>query len=133
MTSYQNIYQVIISNNEYDTFLQEVMKLPEKKRKQFKSTLTDKYGQKTKLIWKDGKLLNYSLIAKGYAEVIPQRVILQVIKESNDVKWNTKEGLLCGMGFACDQVITKSIEENHTGNHEGRVNHTIKVPGPNLW
>ena len=125
--------QIIVSDNEYDTFLQHVMKLPEKKRKQFKSSLTDKYGQKTKLIWKDGKLLNYSLIAKGYAEVIPQRVILQVIKESNDVKWNTKEGILCGMGFACDQVISKSVEENHTGNHEGRVNHTIKVPGPNLW
>ena len=125
--------QIIVSDNEYDTFLQEVTKLPEKKRKQFKSSITDKYGQKTKVIWKDGKLLNYSLLAKAYAEVIPQRVILQVIKESNDVKWNTKEGLLCGMGFACDQVITKSIEENHTGNHEGRVNHTIKVMPPNHW
>ena len=131
MSSSEN--QIIVSDNEYDTFLQHVMKLPEKKRKQFKSSLTDKYGQKTKVIWKDGKLLNYSLLAKAYAEVIPQRVILQVIKESNDVKWNTKEGILCGMGFACDQVISKSVEENHTGNHEGRVNHTIKVPGPNLW
>ena len=127
------IYQVISSDDVYDTFLQQVMKLPEKKRKQFKSSLTDKYGQKTKLIWKDGKLLNYSLIAKEYVEVIPQRDILKVIKESNDVKWNTKEGILCGMGFACDQVISKSVEENHTGNHEGRVNHTIKVPGPNFW
>ena len=131
--SYTNVDQIVISNNEYDTFLQEVMKLPEKKRKHFKSTLTDKYGQKTKVIWKDGKLLNYSLIAKACVEVIPQRDILKVIKESNDVKWNTKEGILCGMGFACDQVISKSVEENHTGNHEGRVNHTIKVMPPNYW
>ena len=131
--SYTKVDQIVISNNEYDTFLQEVMKLPEKKRKHFKSTLTDKYGQKTKLIWKDGKLLNYSMIAKAYTGVIPQRVILKEVKESIDIKWITKEGLLLAMGFDCGQIITKSVEENHTGNHEGRVNHTIKVMPPNYW
>lgn len=131
MSSSKN--QIIISDNIYDIFLQEVMKLPEKKRKQYKSTLTDKYGQKTKLIWKDGKLLNYSLIAKEYVEVKPQNVVLQEMKDADDVKWNTKEGILCGMGFDCDQIISKSEKENHTGNHEGRVNHTIKVKPPNHW
>ena len=48
--------KIVISDNLYNTELQKVMKLPEKKRKNYKHFLIDINGQKTKLIWKDGKL-----------------------------------------------------------------------------
>ena len=42
--------------------LAEVEALPERKRKQWKSSLLDEQGARSRLIYRDGKLLNYSLI-----------------------------------------------------------------------
>ena len=124
---------IMISDITYDNMLQDIMARPEKKRKQWKSYLTDKYGQNTRLIWKDNKLMNYCVDTKLFGEVIPHRKYLIAVKLSKDAKLRSKEAILCMKGFDVGEIIRKSAEENHTGNHEGRVNHTIKVKSPNLW
>ena len=65
--------QVAIDDNVYDQMLAEVEALPERKRKQWKSSLLDEQGARSRLIYRDGKLLNYSLIRHAFVEAVPQR------------------------------------------------------------
>ena len=114
--------QVAIDDNVYDQMLAEVEALPERKRKQWKSSLLDEQGARSRLICPDGKLLNYSLIRRAFVEAVPQR------------SW-----LLPRKVFVCSRVgqevpahgenITTAVEQeiltNCTGEHHR--NHFVKV------
>lgn len=118
--------QIMISDEEYDRIMSEVMAMPPKKRKNYKSTLTDKSGTKTKLIY-DGELKNYSTIYNRFLPVIKNSTIEggQVVsKVGYEIFVNKKNAV---------EVMDKVVEENHTGNHEGRVNYRVKVPAPSCW
>jgi hypothetical protein len=119
--------QIMISDAEYDRIMSEVMAMPPKKRKNYKSTLTDKSGTKTKLIY-DGELKNYSTIYNRFLPVIKNSTIEGGGKITSKVGYevfvNKKNA---------EEVMDKAIEENSTGNHEGRVNYRVKVQAPCCW
>ena len=121
------ISQIMISDAEYDEIMSEVMAMPPKKRKNYKSTLTDKNGTKTKLIY-DGELKNYSTTYNRFLTVIKNSTIegggKVVSKVGYEILVNKKN---------VEEVMEKVIEENHTGNHEGRVNYRVKVQAPCCW
>jgi nitrogen regulatory protein PII len=120
------ISQIMLSDAEYDRIMSEVMAMPPKKRKNYKSTLTDKNGTKTKLIY-DGELKNYSTTYNRFLPVIKNSTIeggKVISKVGYEVLVNKKN---------VEEVMEKVIEENHTGNHEGRVNYRVKVPAPCCW
>jgi hypothetical protein len=121
------ISQIMISDAEYDEIMSEVMAMPPKKRKNYKSTLTDKNGTKTKLIY-DGELKNYSTTYNRFLTVIKNSTIEGGGKITSKVGYevfvNKKNA---------EEVMDKVIEENHTGNHEGRVNYRVKVAAPCTW
>ena len=53
-----------VSSDCYDELLAEVMKMKPKKRKNYKSWLSDSRGVRSKVKYIDGKLMNYSLITR---------------------------------------------------------------------
>ena len=123
--------QIMISDNEYDKFMSEVMALPPRKRKNYKSTLMDKNGVKSKLIY-DGQLKNYSMIYHRFVPVV-RSSILDGLTE-RDSNPTTKVGYDIYVNkMNPEEVMDKAIEENSTGNHEGRVNYRVKIPAPCCW
>jgi hypothetical protein len=118
---------VVIPDHIYDQFMSEVMALPPRKRKNYKTVLVDKNGTNTKVIY-DGELKNYSLI---YGKFVP-------ISKNSSFKEGGKATSKVGYdifikGMDPEEIIEKAIEENSTGNHEGRVNYRVKIPAPCCW
>jgi len=118
---------VVIPDHIYDKFMSEVMALPPRKRKNYKTVLTDKHGTNSRVIY-DGELKNYSLI---YGRFVP-------INKNSSFKEGGKATTKVGYdifikGMDPEEIIEKAIEENSTGNHEGRVNYRVKVPAPCTW
>ena len=119
---------VAISGDDYDHHMNLIKKMSPKKKNQYKSSLTDKWGQRTKLIFKDGDLLNYSILEKKFVRVEPMRVIFQMVRsEDATITDISNVGLRMLLGEDGSTVIEESIQENHTGNHTGRVNHRTTI------
>ena len=121
-------YGVLISDDDYDHHMNLIKKMSPKKRNQYKSFLADKWGQRSKLIFKDGDLLNYSILEKKFVRVAPMRVIFQMTRpEGAQITGVSNIGLRVLLGEDANNVIKESIQENHTGNHTGRVNHRTTI------
>lgn len=125
----QLVSTVMIPDELYDKLMSEVMAMPPRKRKNFKSTLTDKNGAKTKLIY-DGELKNYSAIRQKF---VPVKSKSRVFKENVLIRANTKLGYDLLQGRDMDEIMEEAKAENHTGNHTGRINHHVKIPAPSTW
>jgi len=64
-------YGISIDDEEYEDLMAQVMKLKPRKRKNFKGFLTDKWGVKTRLIYRKNALWNYCLFTKKFCIVEP--------------------------------------------------------------
>jgi len=125
---YTENFGVTISDDDYDYHMNLIKKMSPKKRNQYKSHLSDKWGQRSKLIFKDGDLLNYSILEKKFVRVNPMRVIFQMTRpEGAQITGVSNIGLRVLLGEDANNVIKESIQENHTGNHTGRVNHRTTI------
>jgi hypothetical protein len=125
----EKVSGVMITDELYDKLMSEVMAMPPKKRKNFKSTLTDKYGAKTKLIY-DGELKNYCTIVHKFVPVMSKS---KVFLKHTKIQPTTKLGYDIAQGRDMDEVMEEANAENHTGNHAGRINHHVKIPAPSSW
>jgi hypothetical protein len=121
--------EVMIPDNIYDKLMSEVMALPPRKRKNYKSTLMDKSGTNSRVIY-DGELKNYSMIYGRFVRVVKHSTFLKDYKMKTAT---TKVGYEIVKGMDPDEVMNKAIEENSTGNHQGRVNYRVKIPAPCDW
>ena len=59
-----------ISESQYKEFMREIKAMKPNKRKNWKSYLADKWGTRTRCKYRNGKIYNWSLIAKEWQEVI---------------------------------------------------------------
>lgn len=112
--------KVMIEPTEYKEKMKEIESLPERKQKQWKSHLLDKRGTKSRLIYRNGKLWNYSLIASQYVEVRP------FDPTSYDMVPASRLGQAIVAGGDMASEIHAEVDEHHTGNHYR--NHAVKVP-----
>ena len=123
---------IVISTKCYNKNMSEIMRLPIKKRKQWKNTLRDKWGQSSSLRFIDGKLVNYSIINQHFQVVKTREEIIKFIESDNNVdqcEANSVLGaaLLCGLSAAISEsVMSSTVQSNHTGNHYR--NHSVRVP-----
>ena len=134
---------ITISDEAYSILEEELLKLPPKKRKNFKSTLTDKWGVKSKVIYKDGKFYNWSLIWKCWAEIQTHRETIQDIntrREGNTISFISsvtgytlmkcaeleKQNIQIDTDTIMEHSFSKQLEMNHTGNHYRK--HYITAP-----
>lgn len=62
---------IYISYNTYYKFLNSVRPLPIKKQKRWHDCLVDEHGTRTKLLYKNGNLFNYSVEHRSFVLVLP--------------------------------------------------------------
>ena len=117
--------EIMIPDEDYDKFMMQVMAMPPKKRKNFKSFLTDKCGSKSKVIY-DGELKNYCSSTRTFVRVIRA-------SEMEGFKPVSKLGYDIAQGRDMNEAMAEVVAENHTGNHTGRINHHVKIPAPSTW
>ena len=60
-----------IEDDAYDQLIAEVEALPKRRQQLWKSVLLDKWGTKSRLAYREGKLLNYSLLKHEFVEAVP--------------------------------------------------------------
>ena len=118
---------IIVADCFYDALLAKVMALSEKKRvKWHDNTLTDKHGTRTKCIFKDGQILNWSTLYHKWVIVKPFRFT----QEASSFIPYTNVGAAMSMGEeAAVRELVNTANANHTGNHYR--NHNVKVPKQN--
>jgi hypothetical protein len=87
-----------IGSDGYERCMQEINSLSAKKQKLWKSWLTDQQGQRTKLIYRDGKLLNYCIPRNDYVEVYP-------ITPETKLNASSPLGALVASGIGIDQSV----------------------------
>ena len=111
---------VTIDPVEYEDKMKEVQTLPQRKQKQWKSHLLDKYGTKSRLIYRDGKLWNYSLFESQYVEVLPfDRTAKHMVPTSH-----LGHATIAGGGDMAAEIHAE-VTANHTGKHYR--NHFVKI------
>ena len=116
-----------ISNQDYDERMAVVMAMPLKKRKNFKSTLTDKRGVRTKLRFIDDKLQNYDLETNQFVEVLCPRTTADdgAFIPASPVGWMIMIAAHLNNAQLHQNTMDFKERQNHTGNHYR--NHTTKV------
>lgn len=131
---FKQVYTVQTSDELYGKWQQQVDALRPKKRKNWKSYLTDKYGQRSSVRYNTELEIfeNWSLIFKVWAKVVNFTTAVAMRSEA-DVVSNpfTAVGaaVAAGMDVGVDitaEAVQASIEANHTGNHYR--NTSVKVP-----
>ena len=101
---------VLVDPTEYNEKLKEVEMLPSRKQKQWKSYMMDKYGTKSRLIYRDGKLWNYSLFSNKFVEVRPFKPTDNFMPASR-----LEHAITAGGDISAE--IHAEADENHTGKH----------------
>ena len=117
---------VTIPARVYDAMMQEVMRLPARKRKNYRTFVLSKRGCRTKVVYRDGRLWNrdddpaspwhgkYVRMARapdslaGLTEVSP---FMRAMLAAEDP----------------DAAFRSELEKNHTGKHKHRIK-TVRVP-----
>ena len=111
---------IVIEDSVYDQFKAEVEALPKRRQKLWKFILLDKWGTKSRLAYRDGKLLNYSLLKHDFVEVIPRRSL-----PSRGVPYSrVGQEALDGANIATS--VEDEMMNNYTGNHYR--NNYVKIP-----
>ena len=120
----QNVHDletsIVIEDSAYDQLKAEVEALPKRRQKLWKFILLDKWGTKSRLAYKDGKLLNYSLLKHDFVEVIPRRSL-----PSRGVPYSrVDQEALDGANITT--FVEDEMMNNYTGKHY-RSNY-VKLP-----
>lgn len=114
-----------VSNQIYDEFVAKLMELPIRKRKNFKDRLVDKKGQSTKVIFKNGQFLNYSLLEHKYIPILAHRHL-----KSEPLTSTTQLGqLIIDNPDFHDDIVNVHSCATATGNHNPRRN-PVRIPAP---
>ena len=138
---------VLIEDHTYDEMMASYNKVPDKKKRKWKSTVTDKWGVKTRVFIENGDLFDKGNVGsrgcvKGKTLIKPQRWLSEGLKKSETSKATTPMGLaskiiiqmkeehkefdeqlghpiIRGMLDDIHQVVMQTIvKSNMTGNHK---------------
>ena len=121
----QYVYDICIPDSQYDEFMQRVMALPERKRSKWHDTICDKNGVRTRIQYKNGQLMNWSLKSHSWGVVNPARYIAAHKAEMVNVS-EIGRVLVEEDHDAFLRAICSAIHYNQTGNHKSRPHH-VKV------
>jgi hypothetical protein len=132
------VHYTTVSNVSYNILKRELMKLQPKKRKNFKTTMVDSNGVKSKVIYRNEKFYNYNSHIKDWCEVKTYEEVFEMF-DFQQGKSRTKNGETMKQcaelkdkddSIDTDEIMTDCIltqqNLNHTGNHYR--NHFITVP-----
>ena len=116
-----------VPNSMFVAWANEVASMDRKMQKRWKHLLVDKHGSKTRVIFRDGVFLNYSVSAKCYVPVGPIEIFTESDLNSDlKVVPASHVGRRILLGDDHRQVMHEAIVANHTGKHYR--NHYVRVP-----
>ena len=115
-------YEIAVDDLTYERYMSEIMSLQPKKRKAWKQTLTDKHGIKTRCMYRDGKIYNYSLVAHKWAEV----KTMSECRSTGFVPLSSLGIATLESDEAAIEAFKKAVDESHTGNHHR--NTSVRIP-----
>ena len=128
-------YISTVEDETYARWENEIARLKPRKRKNWKSSLTDKWGQRTKVIYKDGTFYNWSTIFSRWSEVRSETKIFSVMRDNANAKTcqfspfgRMYHGIMVSdltdedKSQHCRTLIQEELKRNHTGKHAGRSN-----------
>ena len=138
---------VCVPDSTYDNLMEQVNRLPPKKRSVFKGFLLDKYGVKTKVIYRhglnhtEGVLMNWSMHAHDWVEVMSMSYMNNAFPTKEVTPLTQIGGSFLTLGVLTanglvDSDVTDSVSlrlmnrevaKNHSGNHKPH-QHKISVP-----
>ena len=132
MAATANLYSMVVMarvpDRIYDAFMEEIMALPDKKRAAWKRTLIDNTGTKTRCVYRDGKIYNYSVKAHMWAEVRSMSDAREEV-QSGAVEWTPLSPAGVAMmesDEAALRALNQETDANQTGNHYR--NKHIRIP-----
>lgn len=94
---------VMIPDGEYDFHMTKVMAMKPSKRKKYKAQIGDKWGVKSRVVYRDGELWNYCLFERAYC----------VLKPNSYVQEKAWENSLINEAFPGYANIREAIADNH--------------------
>lgn len=112
---------LFVSNDTYEEMEKGYYQLHPKKRKNWKHIMMGRKGERLKVICKDGNFMSGDNIIISH-----DMATTKMLGKPFPIQPVNIEG---EMVTATESAVNSAIY-NHTGNHAGRVNHTIKVPPP---
>ena len=121
-----------IDDETYARWQNEITRLKPRKRKNWKGFCIDKWGQRTKAIYKDGAFYNWSTISYAWSEVWPEAAFQEKLR-------NNATTAISPFGRIYSEIMhseltdedksqlsrkhfLETVKLNHTGNHAGRSN-----------
>ena len=110
-----------LSNDTYEEMEKGYYQLKPNKRKHWKHIMRGREGERLKVTFKDGNFMSGDKIIISH----DMATIKMLGKKFTLTPVNIEGELVT----ASESSVNSAIY-NHTGNHAGRVNHTIKVPTP---
>ena len=129
------IFFVAVGDETYARWQNEITHLKPRKRKNWKDVLTDKRGQRTKVIYKDGGFHNWSTIYSRWSEVWPETKVSSELRNNAHVSSTAISPfgrIYCKIMHSeltdeaksrlCRTLMRETVKLNHTGNHAGRSN-----------
>ena len=116
---------VMVSDEICDEFQREILSLHPRKRSKYKSHLTDKWGQRSRVVFRGGKFMNYSLKEKRFVPIVR-------VSEArrHDPEPSSVVGQLVADDFDVDNAVLATMIATHTGHHAGRLNNRTAIPTP---
>ena len=114
---------VVLDDDAYDQIIAEVEALPKRTRQLWKSVLLDKWGAKSRLAYREGKLWNYSSIRHEFVEAVPRR---SALGNTTACTACSKVGQEVLEGANMTETVEQTVLNNYSGDHHR--NHYIKIP-----
>ena len=117
---------VTIPGRVYDAMMQEVMRLPARKRKNYKTFVLSKRGCRTKVVYRDGRLWNRDddPASPWHGQYVRMARTPDNLAGLADVSPFARAMLTAEDPVA---AFKAEVEKNHTGNHKHRIK-TVRVP-----
>jgi len=116
-------HRVMISDEEYNYHMKKINSMKASKRKNYKATLRDKWGQKSKLRFINNELMNYDIHRQKYCAVRSQSQVALYPTDNHDAI-NSWVGALVMGGAKIEDVLNMAMTINHTGNADGKARTT---------
>ena len=128
-------YIIAVEDEFYARWQNEIARLKPRKRKNWKSFLKDKWGQRGKVIYKDDTFYTWSVIYSWWSEVWSETKIFSVMRDNANAKicpfspfGRMYHDIMVSdltdedKSQLCRRLFGEAVKRNHTGNHAGRSN-----------
>ena len=132
-TGKTKLSKTAVGDETYACWENEIARLKPRKRKNWKGSIKDKWGQRSKVIYKDGTFHNWCPMYSKWSEVWSETKISSELRNNANAKICEsspfgriyRDIMLSDLtdedkSQLCKTLMQETVKLNHTGNHAGR-------------